>query len=110
MPKAVRAVFSGCAHPVMQRGSNRRDVRFVDADRQVYLGYLQDAAARFDLRAAGCCLMTNHVHLGVTPREQKGSGLHSAITGKWEPRIIPNSRRDPSPSPSRDECVSTTPA
>jgi len=77
MPRAARAVVSGCAHHVTQRGNNRQDVFFVDADRRAYLGYLQDAAGRFDLRVEGYCLMTNHVHLVVTPQQE--SSLPDAL-------------------------------
>ncbi len=69
-----------CAHHVTQRGNNRQDVFFVDADRRAYLGYLQDAAGRFALRVEGYCLMTNHVHLVVTPQElPMASGLSCVL-------------------------------
>jgi len=77
MARAARVVISGCAHHVTQRGNNRQDVFFVDADRRAYLGYLQDAAGRFDLRVEGYCLMTNHVHLVVTPQQE--SSLPDAL-------------------------------
>jgi putative transposase len=63
-------VIPACPHHVTQRGNNRQDVFFVDADRQAYLTYLHDAAGRFDLRVEGYCLMTNHVHLVVEPVEE----------------------------------------
>jgi len=52
----------------MQRGNNRQDVFFVDADRKAYLSLLGEQAARFGLSVIGYCLMTNHVHLIVAPR------------------------------------------
>jgi putative transposase len=55
---------------VTQRGNNRQDVFFVDADRQVFLQYLREAAKRFALLVEGYCLMTNHIHLVVTPRQE----------------------------------------
>jgi len=54
----------------MQRGNNRLEVFFVDADREVFLSYLREAATRFALRIEGYCLMTNHVHLLVTPARE----------------------------------------
>lgn len=54
MPRGPRAVIPACPHHVTQRGNNRQDVFFVDADRQAYLAYLQDAAGRFALRVEGC--------------------------------------------------------
>jgi putative transposase len=70
MPRSARAAISGCAYHVTQRGNNRQDVFFADADRRAYLAYLQDAAGRFALRVDGYCLMTNHVHLVVTPQQE----------------------------------------
>lgn len=67
MPRSARIVIPDCAHHVTQCGNNRQDVFFVDADRQVYLEYLLDASKRFNLRIECYCLMTNHVHLVVTP-------------------------------------------
>ena len=53
---------------VIQRGNNREAIFFAEADYDDYRGWLADAAA-----ACGCAihadvLMTNHVHLLVTPR------------------------------------------
>ena len=70
MPRAARVVIAGCPHHVVQRGNNRQDVFFVDADREVYLAQLREAVERFGLRVEGYCLMTNHVHLVVTPAEE----------------------------------------
>jgi len=70
MPRAARVVIAGCAHHVTQRGNNCQDVFFVDEDRQVYLEHLREAGERFGLRVEGYCLMTNHVHLLVTPQQE----------------------------------------
>jgi putative transposase len=53
---------------VIRRGNNREAIFFAEADYDDYRGWLADAAA-----ACGCAihadvLMTNHVHLLVTPR------------------------------------------
>lgn len=42
----------------------------MDADREVFLRYLREAAARFALRVEAYCLMTNHIHLVVTPEQE----------------------------------------
>jgi putative transposase len=64
-------VIPGCAHHVVQRGNNRQDVFFVDADRRVFLQYLREATERFALQVEGYCLMTNHIHLVVTPDHEE---------------------------------------
>jgi putative transposase len=70
MPRDARVVIAGRGHHVVQRGNNHEDVFFVDADREVYLEYLRDAGERFGLKVEGYCLMTNHVHLVVTPQQE----------------------------------------
>jgi putative transposase len=70
MPRSSRVVIAGCAHHVTQRGNNRQDVFFVDDDRRLFLALLSEAAERFELVVDGYCLMTNHVHLVVTPRHE----------------------------------------
>jgi putative transposase len=67
MPRSSRVVIEGCAHHVTQRGNNRQDVFLVDDDRRVFLSLLSEAAESFSLAVDGYCLMTNHVHLVVTP-------------------------------------------
>jgi len=70
MPRSSRIVIAGCAHHVTQRGNNRQDVFFVDDDRRVFLAFLAEATERFELTVDGYCLMTNHVHLVVTPHHE----------------------------------------
>ncbi len=77
MPRSSRVVIAGCAHHVTQRGNNRQDVFFVDDDRRVFLALLAEAAERFELVVDGYCLMTNHVHLVVTPHRE--SSLADAL-------------------------------
>ena len=70
MARTARVVIPRVAHHVTQRGNNRQDVFFVDADREVFLRYLREAATRFALQVEAYCLMTNHVHLVVTPEHE----------------------------------------
>jgi len=70
MPRIARIVIPGCAHHVTQCGNNRQDVFFVAYDLRVYLGLLKQAATEHGLVVHGYCLMTNHVHLIATPKEE----------------------------------------
>jgi putative transposase len=70
MPRVPRIVIPNCPHHVTQRGNNRQDVFFVDDDRVSYLGFLAEEAKRYALRVDGYCLMSNHVHLIVTPKSE----------------------------------------
>jgi putative transposase len=70
MPRTARIVVPGVAHHITQRGNNRQDVFFTDDDRRFYLKTLREQAERFGLAVTGYCLMTNHVHLIVTPEDE----------------------------------------
>jgi len=61
---------------VIQRGNNRAACFFNDVDRRFYLKCLARSAARNDCAIHAYVLMTNHVHLLVTPR---GRGSVSAM-------------------------------
>ncbi|MCP4642169.1 MAG: transposase, partial [bacterium] len=54
-----------------QRGNNRQDVFFVEDDYRVYLSYLKESAERHGLTVSAYCLMTNHIHLVVTPETEE---------------------------------------
>jgi putative transposase len=53
---------------VIQRGNNRAAIFFDDADYACYRAWLIAAAARHGCAVHAYVLMTNHVHLLVTPR------------------------------------------
>jgi putative transposase len=53
---------------VVQRGNDRQACFRKPEDFEIYLQILADAATRFDVDIRAYVLMTNHVHLLVTPR------------------------------------------
>ena len=67
MPRIARFAIGGLPYHVTQRGNRRGRVFFSDADRLVYLHWLREYAARFELDVLAYCLMTNHVHLVAAP-------------------------------------------
>lgn len=67
MPRRPRFIVPGVAHHVTQRGNNRQPVFFSSKDRLLYLQLLRYHASRNGTHILGYCLMTNHVHLIVTP-------------------------------------------
>jgi putative transposase len=67
MPRQARAVFSGLAHHITQRGNRREDVFFSDEDRLVYLAWLQAYCVALGLEVRAYCLMSNHIHLVAVP-------------------------------------------
>jgi putative transposase len=69
MPRHARLLFAGHPLHVIHRGVNRGACFADDGDRSFYVGLLQEL-----LPASGCALhsyvlMTNHVHLLMTPAE-----------------------------------------
>jgi putative transposase len=69
MARMARAVLSGVPHHLTQRGVDRQDVFGGDADREVYLALVTVSAQRFGTSILGYCLMSNHVHWVVEPRQ-----------------------------------------
>ena len=54
---------------IVQRGNDRQNSFRHDNDYAVYLVHLRELAQRHDCFVHAYCLMTNHVHLLVTPKE-----------------------------------------
>jgi putative transposase len=54
---------------IVQRGHNRADCFFDDQDRVAYLGWLREALEREHCHLHAYVLMTNHVHLLLTPED-----------------------------------------
>jgi putative transposase len=75
MPRQARIVIPGLPHHITQRGNNRQDVFFVDGDRIAYLDLLREQCEKHKVRVLGYCLMTNHVHLVVTPPQEDSLNL-----------------------------------
>lgn len=74
MPRIGRVVLPNYPHHVVQRGHNRQ-VIFVEAeDYEHYLSDLRDLKDAFGVKVYAYCLMTNHVHLLLTP-DESATGL-----------------------------------
>lgn len=67
MPRKPRFNLHGIPQHVIQRGNNRDPCFFTEEDYRRYLGDLQEAAEKYVCRIHAYVLMTNHVHLLVTP-------------------------------------------
>lgn len=67
MPRLPRFQLPGVPQHVIQRGNNRSNCFFEQADYIFYLDSLREAADRYGCRIHAYVLMTNHVHLLVTP-------------------------------------------
>jgi putative transposase len=67
MPRRPRIHIDGVPLHIVQRGHNRGACFFDDQDRHAYLGWLRDALQHERCQLHAYVLMTNHVHLLLTP-------------------------------------------
>jgi len=72
MPRQSRLVLPGVALHVIQRGNNRLKCFFRESDYVLYLLHLRELAEKFGCELHAYCLMTNHVHLLMTPSTADG--------------------------------------
>jgi len=70
MARLGRYFIEGQALHVIQRGNNRQPVFFADDDLAQYRRWLTAAADEYGLSVHAYALMTNHVHLLVTPERE----------------------------------------
>ncbi|OIP99449.1 MAG: transposase [Zetaproteobacteria bacterium CG2_30_46_52] len=83
MSRQPRFVLPGQPQHVIQRGNNR-DIIFVsDDDYQFYLEKLDAACARFNCELHAYVLMTNHVHLLITPQTEDGISKLMQSVGRY---------------------------
>ena len=69
MARRPRLSIAGVPQHVIQRGNNRQATFFADEDYLLFLAYLGEAARKHGCSVHAYVLMTNHVHLLVTPNE-----------------------------------------
>ena len=74
MTRLARVVVPGLPHHVTQRGNRREAIFFEDGDQDVYCDLLAEQAVRHEVSVWAYCLMPNHVHLILTPADEKGLG------------------------------------
>lgn len=75
MAKHPRLIVPGVALHVHHRGNNRQDCFYQDNDRLVYLSILRDLSKLRGCALHAYCLMTNHIHVLLTPKDETGCSL-----------------------------------
>ena len=68
MPRPSRLILPGVAVHIIQRGNNRVACFRNDNDYLMYLAHLRQLSEKYDCAVHAYCLMTNHVHLLLTPQ------------------------------------------
>ena len=82
MARPTRQSFPDIPMHVVQRGNNRQACFRLRNDFVRYLGYLGDAATRYGVSVHAYVLMTNHVHLLVTPSCKLGVSRMMQFVGR----------------------------
>jgi putative transposase len=72
MARQLRLFLPGVAAHVIQRGVNRGACFRHEGDYLLYLLHLRELSAKVECAIHAYCLMTNHVHLLLTPSSDQG--------------------------------------
>lgn len=88
MPRPRRVDPAGVPQHVLQRGNNRAACFFGDVDRRFYLKCLSESAARRGCSIHAYVLMSNHVHLLVTPDKTGAIAALMQDVGRKYVRIL----------------------
>lgn len=72
MPRKPRFNLIGVPQHIIQRGNNREPCFYNEEDYRRYLNDLHASAVKFKCRIHAYVLMSNHVHLLVTPMAEHG--------------------------------------
>jgi putative transposase len=75
MPRSARLIVPEVSLHVVHRGHDRAGIFVSDDDYASYLVALATYAARFRCTVHAYCLMTNHVHVLMTPHDGTGCAL-----------------------------------
>ena len=75
MPRRARLRLAGLPLHIIQRGNNRTACFFADEDYALYLHHLEELSRKFRCAIHAYVLMTNHVHLLLTPARKDGPSL-----------------------------------
>ena len=72
MPRKARMFLPGVPCHVISRGNNRQACFYSNDDYGFYLECLRDASGKHEVAVHAYVLMTNHIHLLMTPRDTTG--------------------------------------
>jgi len=75
MPRRARLAIAGVPWHIIQRGNNRSACFYAENDHLVYLDLLKRQAQTYGCAVHSYCLMTNHVHLLLTPETADAPAL-----------------------------------
>jgi len=88
MPRLQRIMAAELPQHVIQRGNNREDCFFAEADYAAYLYWLERAARTYRVAIHAYVLMPNHVHLLATPGLEGGVSKMMQYLGRYYVQYI----------------------
>ncbi|MDO7711581.1 MAG: transposase [Pseudomonadota bacterium] len=83
MSRASRLVVAGQPHHVIIRGNNREPIFIAEEDYRFYLEKLNDACVKHQCDLHTYVLMTNHVHLLITPHKDESLAKVMQMVGRY---------------------------
>ncbi len=83
MARLSRLVIPGQPQHIIQRGNNRSEVFRAEGDYRFYLEKLQAAGEKHRCHIHAYILMTNHVHLLITPEREDSIGKAMQMLGRY---------------------------
>src|SRR5688572_16206823 len=93
MARHPRLILPGVALHVIQRGNNRNACFAHESDYLTYLAHLRHLSRQYQCELHAYCLMSNHVHLLLTPQESEACSLMMRDLGRSYVRYF-NRRHD----------------
>ena len=83
MPRKPRFYLPGVPAHIVQRGNSRQAVFFCDDDYQAYLTWLSEGASKYGCKVHAYVLMTNHIHLLMTPESPESISKTIQYVGRY---------------------------
>jgi putative transposase len=88
MPRKPRFFLPGIPCHVVQRGNNRSACFYCDEDFAFYMSIVDEALQKYQVQLHAYVLMTNHVHLLMTPASPEGIGKVMQSIGRIYVRTL----------------------
>ena len=82
MPRRARLVVPGIPSHIIQRENNRSACFYFEDDYKKYLDTLKELADKYDCLVHAYFLMTNHIHLLLTPMHENSAALLMKYLGQ----------------------------
>jgi putative transposase len=88
MARLARLNLPGIPQHIVQRGNNRQVCFFTEQDYTVYLSKLKEYSQKYNVAVHSYILMTNHIHLLLTPKEGNGISRLIQSLGRYYVRYV----------------------